>query len=729
MDEAAVMRIENRIRGLVMDLIEPTIRRSTEASDSINKLVHGFEMILFRVDDIEEVQTKTLSKLSYLDDFSKRIMELSSNQSVLETIMHRDKQEIQSQVRELTEKTITNKEEINVLDHQRIEMKSTISDLSHSVMNAKYELEQKIAAFKDEYRDKLIDMESRVTRTEVGSDNTYKKISKIGKEMAEICGTSKIIEKKFEEHVQNMKSIEGKILEIKNDGVSKFESARMAGIKLNAEIARVEKICKGIIGKLQKFEENEVKNRLNSTEPLYMIFSDVVALKILANYDMERVNLVNETSKEINEIVEKLKEKTQKILEIPDPVKNDFPLSIPSKRKKRRGNTKNTRKVTEDFENNREEKISLRKKSIAIEQILPQRTVEVFEISSITPVLTISKEKTEKIEKEEKKIEKDEKKIEKVEKREEKRAESPIYLSSDSESGTEPPYEPQFDYSPIIEAVKVELQKEITEKINILTEINSNHIENLKIALEKYKNELSYGMNLIKEENAQQFKEYSKTLHDVELITQQVVYECTSQLTTRKRENNDFSSELKNLQVKILSLTRQNSTIVESIEALSLKLRNLAEYCYLGSVLQQQDDVDRESIALMGYKDAKAGKLQQRSNKPIISIEKQCLSCAGQSSVVLNAFKIACLAYAPSSIIFEGETYQRKEIIEMQIKYLATITNRESKTANVDRKQAKTASTTMKNWRPVSVPSPQVSPHSDFPDAELPRILRKSINL
>ena len=81
--------------------------------------------------------------------------------------------------------------------------------------------------------------------------------------------------------------------------------------------------------------------------------------------------------------------------------------------------------------------------------------------------------------------------------------------------------------------------------------------------------------------------------------------------------------------------------------------------------LQEQDEKDRESISLMGYKEAKPS-AKNSIKKPVITIDKMCQSCTGQGSIVLSAFKMACLAYTPSSVLFSSQVFSRKELIDMQ---------------------------------------------------------------
>jgi hypothetical protein len=156
----------------------------------------------------------------------------------------------------------------------------------------------------------------------------------------------------------------------------------------------------------------------------------------------------------------------------------------------------------------------------------------------------------------------------------------------------------------------------------------------------------------------------------------------------------------------------------------------MIEYSAVANALQIQDEIDRESISLMGYKEAKLTKGLHRLPRPVISIEKQCFSCTNQSSIVLNAFKIACLAYTPSQVTFQNEKYSRRELLELQSTILSSLfPGSLSPFSPISDKRQRAVSTTMKHWRPVSVPSPNASPQIDFYDAELPKILRKTANL
>jgi hypothetical protein len=51
-------------------------------------------------------------------------------------------------------------------------------------------------------------------------------------------------------------------------------------------------------------------------------------------------------------------------------------------------------------------------------------------------------------------------------------------------------------------------------------------------------------------------------------------------------------------------------------------------------------------------------------------MDKNCLSCKGGSAVTHQAFKMACLAYQPTSILVDGKLYRRDELLELATKVL-----------------------------------------------------------
>ena len=329
-----------------MGLIEPTIRRSKEGQDLLAMLTHKLETLSTKVEDIDIIQSKTLTKLSYFDEFNRKFMEFNASQSLLESKMHHDKQEIQIQYSNIFEQQHTMKEEVLVLEHQRQSMKNDITGISHNLMNAKYDLERKVEGFKEEYRDKLIDIEERLARNEIDTETIHKKIKKNNKEISEIDGRSKISERLCEEHSGLLKNLAGKVENNSKDTKNYFENIRMTNIKISSDLSKQQKLLSSVMNKLKTLEENEVKNRIKMTQPLYNIFTDVGTLQSLAKYDLERINNLEGDKNDSKTLTEEIKSKAEEIMKLPPPLPPK-PLSPDSsgKTKKKKRKHKNLPKA------------------------------------------------------------------------------------------------------------------------------------------------------------------------------------------------------------------------------------------------------------------------------------------------------------------------------------------------------------------------------------------------
>ena len=44
-------------------------------------------------------------------------------------------------------------------------------------------------------------------------------------------------------------------------------------------------------------------------------------------------------------------------------------------------------------------------------------------------------------------------------------------------------------------------------------------------------------------------------------------------------------------------------------------------------------------------------------SKDLISLDNKCFSCSGQQTSLMGAFKLACLAYAPSKVVYNNQIF------------------------------------------------------------------------
>jgi len=123
----------------------------------------------------------------------------------------------------------------------------------------------------------------------------------------------------------------------------------------------------------------------------------------------------------------------------------------------------------------------------------------------------------------------------------------------------------------------------------------------------------------------------------------------------------------------------------------------LVESQLLSASLDAQDDLDRKSMALCGFKSSDSGKTSQlpaidgskgmktprrgytkedsggggaAGGEQVLSLDKRCLSCSGNMGTVLAGFKLACLQYAPSPVEYQKAMYSREELIRLQMDLL-----------------------------------------------------------
>merc|ERR1719265_855561 len=132
----------------------------------------------------------------------------------------------------------------------------------------------------------------------------------------------------------------------------------------------------------------------------------------------------------------------------------------------------------------------------------------------------------------------------------------------------------------------------------------------------------------------------------------------------------------------------------------------MLESDFMSASLEIQENEDRRRIALMGVKDDETmlvrshqtdpqrprpecratsapggckpatkghlrGGLKEKERvaasnpqEPVIRVDNRCLSCSGQAPLVLSAFKMACLQYAPAPVIHNGFQHDRGELLQ-----------------------------------------------------------------
>jgi len=207
----------------------------------------------------------------------------------------------------------------------------------------------------------------------------------------------------------------------------------------------------------------------------------------------------------------------------------------------------------------------------------------------------------------------------------------------------------------------------------------------------------------------------------------------THQLKKAENERGEMSVELRQLKKTVRDMCESGGTGGSGLgggggaigtDVLSM----LVESSLLAATLESQDDRDRKSIALFGYKpgaeqdgggavgssrlSAAVGNRESTTTKlpsldgsrssrgggggkayptprrrllagdpdatgggaapadPVVTLDRRCLACSGSQATVLAGFKLACLQYAPSPVQYQNVTYSRSELIRLRIDLL-----------------------------------------------------------
>eukprot|EP00347_Sterkiella_histriomuscorum_P002697 403367156 len=250
----------------------------------------------------------------------------------------------------------------------------------------------------------------------------------------------------------------------------------------------------------------------------------------------------------------------------------------------------------------------------------------------------------------------------------------------------------------------VDIFKDIQNQIQALYD----RINSVQTSVVLFKNDIIQEQdNFVASTHARFKTEKAEMDHKIEEIKS----EFKEEVKRRKREKAEMQSEFSIVLRKfdkgkenIDKSIKQNQAVLKIISALIKTMK-------MQQALDLQDDIDRESIFLMGCKDIdqsqKAIVLDQsltlgqklphiqsnsysskkmskfglstqpnspqasssmlNNNQQVMSLDKNCLTCSqGGIPMALSAFKIACITYMPSQVAFENALVPRRQLIEMK---------------------------------------------------------------
>ncbi|CAI2379536.1 unnamed protein product [Moneuplotes crassus] len=150
----------------------------------------------------------------------------------------------------------------------------------------------------------------------------------------------------------------------------------------------------------------------------------------------------------------------------------------------------------------------------------------------------------------------------------------------------------------------------------------------------------------------------------------------------------EISCAMRNLTLQIDNCKRGTERNNEIYDKFNHAIKVFLQVLKIKSCLDEQDELDRNSLALWGAHQKQSAKARNKDldekslseevldpsqvktslkNDPygaynLVKLERECVSCTNQSPIILSAFKMACLAYIPSKVRYNQKEYERKEL-------------------------------------------------------------------
>jgi len=154
-----------------------------------------------------------------------------------------------------------------------------------------------------------------------------------------------------------------------------------------------------------------------------------------------------------------------------------------------------------------------------------------------------------------------------------------------------------------------------------------------------------------------------------------------TQLKDCKAQGVDLGISVTALQSHLAAINRSISKAEKDADQRQLLIL-LVETSLLAARMDMHDDQDRQQLALYGCKADKGasrdvkrrhavvGSLPPLDVDPTVTVDDRCLSCTDNRAAVLSAFKMACLRWKASPILYENKMYSRAELIQCRIDLL-----------------------------------------------------------
>jgi chromosome segregation ATPase len=773
MDQEMWGKLETKVRRFVFDLIEPSVNRIEDHKEMLENLRRTDDQLSKRLDNLETVTERITKKLSSVDDLSRKVSQFDATIQVQETIFTHDREAIKDQLEAFLKQLTNTEENVSLLQGQTQDLRTELINLNFETDNTKQLLSNRIESVKDE----LIVLIQALDLKQSDLSNYYnvldKKFTKFVIDFEEVDVIAKKIERYSDDSMVQLKTLIKNFNNFKKESKDSIDKVRQMSIQFSQTLTDSIKEAK------EKFRiETPIFNQLQISDALHCVL-DLKPKKLLAEFETSKYAEweLETVPSHMEYKIDYARRRTQNVIDLPLPIEEVKPVLVVSKDKvigtpevtkrmanvkfEEQGNVYHSYEPKDDYERgnsahadaeeaseNGSEKIeSIRGRSshsnrdISLEDLEKnsEAIAKMIGIKDFTEDIHQITEAIKKIQEENKDTTK---RLQTTEKLLEEKIQSILKKQYDTSLKIEELKTSQQMVSDKSESDKKELSNTISaigQKVTIESKIMSSKFEELSTeffeasyrvnasvttiteGFKAFSESLSSSMKSQNEKLSEFYDTISKKNEVLDFQIQQAAFECNAAVTQRKRDHCDNQAEFKKMHGMFDAYNKKVEGFNQNFDNLNRSLQLLLELCRITYTLQYQDEIDRESIALFGVKDSKHGSNRLVSlSKPSISIDKQCLSCSGQPNFVTSAYKIACLAYSPTSIVFKNTVYERFELLDIQKRIIEGMTD-EIIIDFLGAYDKQTHSMKLNQWRPSSrMSSLSVSQHMVSGTPDLP---------
>ncbi|CDW75284.1 UNKNOWN [Stylonychia lemnae] len=232
----------------------------------------------------------------------------------------------------------------------------------------------------------------------------------------------------------------------------------------------------------------------------------------------------------------------------------------------------------------------------------------------------------------------------------------------------------------------------------------------LKENLETVEEKINTIMDKLNNEMGARFKKIEEVTDRLDDNAFRLMDQYNLDLKKKRREKREYQLDFKEVSSRLSNQDEMTRGLKNDVENLRMALVAVDQTLNIQLALDVQEEKDKEQVGLYGMSNeefhdksmiagnntfatnstmgnAIQNNINMAKEGKVMSLNTNCVSCSGNSSFVIKAFKMACLAYKPSKVQFRNKLYDRKDLLMKKAQILQRDTSNIEEILNSQRSQ------------------------------------------